>query len=64
VRLGERDARSGEFPVLAGLAAGDRVLRNPGSTLVDGQAVEFAPPAAAAASARPAAMAASSAAPR
>jgi RND family efflux transporter MFP subunit len=45
VRLGERDARSGEFPVLAGLAAGDRVLRNPGSTLVDGQAVEFAKPA-------------------
>ena len=48
VRLGERDARSGEFPVLAGLAAGDRVLRNPGSALVDGQKVEFAVPAAAA----------------
>lgn len=42
LKLGERDARSGEFPVLAGLAAGDRVLRNPGSGLVDGQAVEFA----------------------
>ena len=49
VKLGERDARSGEFPVLAGLAAGDRVLRNPGSTLVDGQAVELARPAASAA---------------
>ncbi|MBC7942144.1 MAG: efflux RND transporter periplasmic adaptor subunit, partial [Chitinophagaceae bacterium] len=32
VKLGERDLRSGQFPVLAGLAAGDRVLRNPGST--------------------------------
>ena len=47
VKLAERDARSGEFPVLAGLAAGDRVLRNPGSTLVDGQQVEFSKPAAA-----------------
>jgi len=42
VQLGERDARRGEFPVLAGLAAGDRILRAPGSTLVDGQKVEFA----------------------
>ncbi|MCG3190688.1 MAG: Multidrug resistance protein MdtA [Burkholderiaceae bacterium] len=42
VRLGERDPRLGEFPVLAGLAAGDRILRAPGSTLVDGQKVEFA----------------------
>lgn len=42
VKLGERDARSGEYPVMAGLAAGDRVLRNPGSGLSDGQAVEFA----------------------
>jgi RND family efflux transporter MFP subunit len=42
VKLGERDLRSGEFPVLAGLAAGDRVLRNPGSTLVDGQKAEMA----------------------
>jgi membrane fusion protein, multidrug efflux system len=47
LKLGERDARSGELPVLAGLAAGDRVLRNPGSGLADGQAVEFAKPAAA-----------------
>jgi membrane fusion protein, multidrug efflux system len=46
VTLGERDSRSGELPVLAGLAAGDRVLRRPGSTLVDGQAIEFAKPAA------------------
>jgi membrane fusion protein (multidrug efflux system) len=47
VKLGERDTRSGEYPVLAGLAAGDRVLRNPGSGLADGQAVEFAKAAAA-----------------
>ncbi len=51
VRLGERDARSGELPVLAGLAAGDRVLRNPGSALIDGQRVELSRPAEPAASA-------------
>jgi membrane fusion protein, multidrug efflux system len=57
LKLGERDARSGEYPVLSGLAAGDKVLRNPGSNLVDGQKVEFAKPAVAtaAASAPPAA---------
>ena len=50
VKLGERDTRSGEYPVLAGLAAGDRVLRSPSATLVDGQKLEFAkPPATAAA---------------
>jgi len=49
LKLGERDARSGEVPVLAGLAPGDRLLRNPGSTQVDGQRVEFAPTAAVAA---------------
>jgi len=48
VRLGERDARRGEYPVLAGLAAGDRILRAPSSTLVDGQKVEFAAAAGAA----------------
>jgi RND family efflux transporter MFP subunit len=47
VQLGERDARRGEFPVISGLAAGDRILRAPGSALVDGQKVEFAAPAAA-----------------
>jgi membrane fusion protein (multidrug efflux system) len=51
VRLGARDARSGEVPVLDGLKAGDRVLRNPGSALVDGQAIEFAASSAAAGSA-------------
>ena len=42
VKLGERDARTGEVPVLAGLAAGDIILRRPGSNLVDGQRVEMA----------------------
>jgi RND family efflux transporter MFP subunit len=57
VQLGERDARRGDYPVTGGLAEGDRILRAPGSTLVDGQKVEFAnsstssAPAAAAASA-------------
>ncbi len=42
VRLGERDPRRGEYPVLTGLSAGDRVLRKPGSGLLDGQRVELA----------------------
>jgi membrane fusion protein, multidrug efflux system len=49
VKLGERDARSGDYPVLSGLSAGDRVLRNPTGSLVDGQKVEFSKPAATAA---------------
>jgi RND family efflux transporter MFP subunit len=60
VKLGDRDLRSGGLPVLQGLAAGDRILRNPGSTLVDGQKIEWARPVEAAASAPPA-MAASAA---
>lgn len=51
LQLGERDARSGEYVVLAGLGEGDIVLRKPTSTLVDGQKVERAgSPAAPAAS--------------
>jgi RND family efflux transporter MFP subunit len=50
VTLGERDERRGEYPVLTGLAEGDRILRRPGSTLVDGQLVEFAKASTAAAS--------------
>lgn len=50
LQVGERDARTGERPVIAGLAAGDRILRHPVGTLVDGQAFELAKPAAAAAS--------------
>lgn len=42
VQLGERDARRGELPLRGGLAAGDRILRNPGSGLVDGQKIELA----------------------
>lgn len=49
VKLGERDPRSGEFPVLSGLGAGDRVLRSPAGSLVDGQKFEFAQAAATAA---------------
>jgi len=46
VTLGERDARSGEFPVRSGLTAGDRLLRHPVGNLRDGQTVELARPAA------------------
>ncbi len=46
VKVGERDPRSGEYPVQDGVAAGDRILRRPGSTLVDGQRFELAAPAA------------------
>jgi len=55
ITLGERDARRGEVVVLKGIATGDRVLRSPGATLVDGQHVELAKPAAPAASVAPAA---------
>lgn len=46
VQLGERDARTGEYPVKGGLAEGDRILRNPTAALVAGQKVEFAGTAA------------------
>jgi membrane fusion protein, multidrug efflux system len=46
VKVGDRDPRSGEYPVLSGLAAGDRILRNPGSAVVEGQAFEMAAPVA------------------
>lgn len=60
LKLGARDARSGEFAVQSGLEAGQRVLRNPGSALVEGQRVEFAraAPVPASAAARGAASAA------
>ena len=51
VKLGERDARSGDFVIVAGIAPGDQLLRTPRSTLVDGQAVSLVKPAAGAASA-------------
>jgi RND family efflux transporter MFP subunit len=40
--LGERDARTGEFALKAGLDAGDKVLRFPNATLKDGQEVQAA----------------------
>ena len=51
VTLGDRDARLGNVVVLAGIAAGDRLLRTPGSSLSDGQKYELAKPSASAASA-------------
>jgi membrane fusion protein (multidrug efflux system) len=53
VTLGERDARLGNVVIASGIAAGDRVLRTPGSTLANGQKFEMAKPAAAAASVAP-----------
>jgi RND family efflux transporter MFP subunit len=40
--LGVRDARTGQYVVNAGLAAGDSVLRYPGSSLKDGQPARLA----------------------
>jgi membrane fusion protein (multidrug efflux system) len=40
--LGARDERTGNFEIRGGLAAGDLVLRNPNSTLKEGQKVEMA----------------------
>jgi membrane fusion protein (multidrug efflux system) len=54
VQLGDRDSRRGEYPVRGGLAAGDRILRNPTSALVDGQRVEFATATPVAAASAPA----------
>jgi membrane fusion protein, multidrug efflux system len=53
VTLGERDARLGNVVIVSGIAAGDRVRRTPGSTLLNGQKIELAKPAAAAASVAP-----------
>jgi membrane fusion protein (multidrug efflux system) len=39
--LGARDVRSGSFEVVKGLAAGDTVMRNPTSSLKDGQPVQL-----------------------
>jgi len=55
VKLGERDARLGNVVIVSGIAAGDRVLRTPGSTLTNGQKFELARPVAPAASVAPAA---------
>jgi RND family efflux transporter MFP subunit len=42
LNVGARDPRTGNFEIKAGLAAGDTVLRNPNSSLKDGQKVEMA----------------------
>lgn len=41
VELGPRDERLGMYEVRAGLQAGEQILRRPGSSLSDGQAVEL-----------------------
>ncbi len=41
IKLGERDPRRGDYAVLGGVQAGDKVIRNPMSTLKDGQAVQM-----------------------
>lgn len=40
--IGQRDARTGSYEVRSGLTAGDVVLRNPNSSLKDGQQVTLA----------------------
>jgi len=42
--VGPRDARTGFYEVRGGLAAGDMVLRTPGSSFKDGQAVQLTGP--------------------
>lgn len=41
IRLGARDDRQGLYVVTTGLKQGDRILRHPTSTLIDGQRVEL-----------------------
>jgi len=41
--LGDRDPRTGEFPVASGLAEGDHVIRYPSALLKDGQPVRSSP---------------------
>ena len=50
ITLGERDARSGDYVVTAGLKDGDVLIRNPSRTLVEGTAVQAAARASAPAS--------------
>ncbi|HLO94915.1 MAG TPA: efflux RND transporter periplasmic adaptor subunit, partial [Burkholderiaceae bacterium] len=57
LKLGARDERLGQYVVESGVKAGDLILRHPGSTLQDGQALELrrAAPAGAASAPAPAA---------
>ncbi|GGX38725.1 efflux RND transporter periplasmic adaptor subunit [Undibacterium squillarum] len=43
LQIGSRDPRSGNFEIRSGLAMGDVVMRNPNSSLQDGQSVQMAP---------------------
>lgn len=49
--VGQRDPRTGSYEVRSGLSAGDIVLRNPNSSLKDGQQIVMAVPKVASASA-------------
>ena len=40
VKLGDRDPRTGDFPVISGVSEGDRVIRYPTAMLKDGQTVQ------------------------
>ena len=42
VAVGERDPRRGNYVVRSGLSNGDRIVRNPSSSLQDGQKIEMA----------------------
>ena len=50
IKAGDRDPRSGDFPLISGLAQGDRLIRYPTSALGDGQLIEVSAPAVAPAS--------------
>ena len=45
IDVGERDARTGEYVVKAGLAEGDKVIRHPSALLKDGQPIQAQGPA-------------------
>ncbi len=42
LEIGERDTRTGDFVLKAGLTEGDRLIRHPSATLKDGRKVELA----------------------
>jgi membrane fusion protein, multidrug efflux system len=48
LKVGERDLRSGDYVIRAGVADGDKLLRHPIATLKDGQPVKDTPSAVAA----------------
>ncbi|TFW28076.1 efflux RND transporter periplasmic adaptor subunit [Massilia arenosa] len=44
LKIGSRDERTGQFEIASGLTQGDLVMRNPGSSMRDGQKVDMAQP--------------------